>query len=81
MEAAMRMRILLSLLLMIGVAGTATAQHSRPGDMRSETMSRQAGEGMDDNLIWNVIGVLGLLGLLGVRKAHPDDSYHPAGLE
>jgi hypothetical protein len=44
-------------------------------------MSRLAGQGNDNDLIWNVLGLLGLLGLIGLRGEHAEDSYHPAPLE
>lgn len=77
----MRTRILLSLLLITAPIGPAVAQDAQRGGVRTETMSRIAGQGADNDLIWNVIGLLGLLGLIGLGKSHPDDSYHPASLE
>jgi hypothetical protein len=79
-EAAMRTRILLSLLLITAAIGPATAQNAQRGGLRTETMERLQGE-RDPNLVWNLIGLLGFLGLLGLRREHPDDSYHPAPLE
>lgn len=80
-EAAMRKRIVLSLLLATAVVGPAVAQTGQRGGIRTETESRKAGQGADNDLIWNFIGLLGLLGLLGMRQQHPDDSYHPASME
>lgn len=77
----MRTRILLSLLLITAPIGPAVALDAQRGGVRTETMSRIAGQGADNDLIWNVIGLLGLLGLIGLGKSHPDDSYHPASLE
>jgi hypothetical protein len=77
----MRKRLILSLVLVTAVIGPAVAQNAQRGGVRTETMSRMAGEGADSDLIWNFIGLLGLLGLLGLRGEHPDDSYHPAALE
>lgn len=77
----MRKRIVLSIFLISAMIGPATAQHAERGGLRTETMSRLAGEGADEDLIWNFAGLLGLLGLLGLRREHPEDSYHPAALE
>jgi hypothetical protein len=77
----MRKSLLLSLVLAIAVIGPAAAQRADRGSIRTETMSRVAGEGADQNLIWNIVGLVGLLGLLGLGTAHPDDSYHPSSLE
>jgi hypothetical protein len=77
----MRKRLVLTLVLTLAVAGPTSAQRADRGNIRTETMSRVAGEGSDQNLIWNLIGLVGLLGLLGFRTAHPDDSYHPSSLE
>ena len=79
-EAAMRMRIFLSLLLITSAIGPAAAQTDQRGGLRTETMERMSSQG-DPNFIWNLVGLLGLLGLLGFRKGHPDDSYHPSTLE
>jgi len=76
----MRKRIILLLLAAAAVA-PAHAQNGQRGGIRTETMSRLAGQGVDNDLLWNFAGLLGLLGLLGRRQEHPDDSYHPAGLE
>jgi hypothetical protein len=80
-EAAMRRRVLLSLLLVTAMVGPASAQNGQRGGIRTETESRLAGQGTDNDLIWNFIGLLGLLGLIGMRQEHPDDSYHPASME
>jgi len=77
----MRKRIVLSLFLVAAIAGPADAQTGQRGGIRTETESRKAGQGTDNDLIWNFIGLLGLLGLLGMRQQHPDDSYHPAAVE
>jgi hypothetical protein len=77
----MRKRIVLSLLLVTATVGPAAAQSGQRGGIRSETESRRAGQGAENDLIWNFIGLLGLLGLLGMRQEHPDDSYHPASME
>jgi hypothetical protein len=77
----MRKRIVLSLLLVAATIGPAAAQTGQRGGIRTETESRKAGQGADNDLIWNFVGLLGLLGLLGMRQEHPDDSYHPAALE
>jgi hypothetical protein len=78
----MRKRIFISLLLLTSVAvGPASAQDGQRGGIRSETQSRLAGQGADNDLIWNFVGLLGLLGLIGLRKQHGEDSYHPALME
>jgi hypothetical protein len=77
----MRKRVVVSLFLITAVIGPAAAQNAQRGGIRTETMSRMSGEGVDKNLIWNVVGLLGLLGLLGFRKEHADDSYHPAPVD
>jgi hypothetical protein len=79
-EAAMRTRILLSLLLITTATGPATAQNAQRGGLRTETMERMSNQG-DPNLIWNLIGLIGLVGLLRFRRGHPDDSYHPSSIE
>jgi hypothetical protein len=80
-EATMRLRVAFSLLLLTAIAGSANAQRSpERGGVRTETMTRMAGDG-DRDLIWNKVGLLGLLGLLGFRQGHPDDSYHPASVD
>jgi hypothetical protein len=78
----MRIRMIAALLLMSWAVGPAVAQSSQErGGVRTETMARLAGQGADNDLIWNAIGLLGLLGLMGLRKQHADDSYHPASME
>jgi hypothetical protein len=80
-EATMRLRVVSLLLLATAVAGPAGAQRSpERGGVRTETMSRLAGEG-DLDLVWNIVGLIGLLGLLGFRQGHPDDSYHPTSID
>jgi hypothetical protein len=77
----MRLRVLLSVLLLAAFAGPAVAQDSQQrGGVSTETMSRMAG-GSDNQLLWNIVGLIGLLGLIGLRSEHPDDSYHPAAVE
>jgi len=79
----MRTRMMMAALLLATILiGPASAQQSEDrGGLPTETMSRLAGQGADNNLIWNLIGLFGLLGLAGLRKGHPDDSYHPAAFE
>lgn len=78
----MRTRMMAALLLATTVIGPASAQRSQDrGGLPTETQERLAGQGADNNLIWNLIGLFGLLGLIGMRKEHPDDSYHPAAFE
>ena len=78
----MRKRIFISLFVLTTMAlGPASAQSGQRGGIRTETQSRLAGQGADNDLILNVVGLLGLLGLLGFRRGHPDDSYHPAVME
>ena len=78
----MRIRMIAALLLATAIIGPASAQGSQDrGGIPTETMDRLRGQGADNNLIWNLVGLLGLLGLLGIRRGHPDDSYHPAALE
>lgn len=79
----MRIRMIAALLLATTVIGPASAQQPSDNDrggIRTETMSRLAGQG-DNDLIWNLLGLLGLLGILGMRKEHPDDSYHPSAID
>jgi hypothetical protein len=77
----MRTRIVVSLLLVTAALGPAAAQNAQRGGVRTETMERMSGQGVDNDLIWNLVGLLGLLGLLRLRQEHPDDSYHPASVE
>ena len=77
----MRTRMVVSLVLIAAAVGPATAQNPQRGGISTETMTRLAGQGADNDVIWNFVGLLGLLGLLGLRRGHPDDSYHPAPLE
>ena len=76
-------RMMLALFLATLAVGPANAQQAQDerGGVRTETMSRLAGENSTYDLIWNAVGLLGLLGLLGLRREHSDDSYHPAPLE
>jgi hypothetical protein len=74
-------RMMLALFLATLVIGPASAQQAEQGGVRTETMSRLAGENSGFNTLWNVIGLLGLLGLIGLLPKHEDDSYHPASLE
>ncbi|MES2138048.1 MAG: WGxxGxxG family protein [Pseudomonadota bacterium] len=77
----MRMRMLLSLLLITAAIGPASAQTGQRGGIRTETMNRLAAQGSGNDLIWNLIGLLGLVGLLGLGTGHPDDSYHPSSID
>jgi hypothetical protein len=77
----MPMRMILALFLATLVVGPATAQQAERGGIRTETMSRLAGENSGNDIIWNVIGLLGLFGLFGAVSRHEEDSYHPASLE
>ena len=78
----MRKGMMLALFLATAAIGPAAAQPSdnARGGIPTETQARMA-QGIDWNLIWNLIGLAGLLGLLGLKKEHSDDSYHPAPLE
>ena len=77
----MRKHLVISMILAIAVIGPASSQGAQRGGVRTETESRLAGQGADNDLIFNFLGLIGLLGLLGLRRGHPDDSYHPAALE
>jgi hypothetical protein len=77
----MRKRLVLSMVLAMTMIGPASSQGAQRGGVRTETESRLAGQGADNDLIFNFLGLIGLLGLLGLRRGHPDDSYHPAALE
>jgi hypothetical protein len=74
-------RMMLALFLATLAVGPATAQQAERGGVRTETMSRLAGENSGTDMLWNVIGLLGLLGLIGLLPKHEEDSYHPASLE
>lgn len=78
----MRKGMMLALFLATAAIGPAAAQPSdnARGGIPTETQARRA-QGIDWNLVWNLIGLAGLLGLLGLKKEHSDDSYHPAPLE
>lgn len=78
----MTKRMIFALLLVTAAAAPATAQDTQErGGIRTETMSRLAGQNGSNDIIWNAIGLLGLLGLLGFERKHNEDSYHPAPLE
>lgn len=77
----MRKGIMLALFLGTLAVGPATAQQAERGGVRTETMSRLAGQNSGYDIIWNAIGLLGLLGLIGFLPKHEEDSYHPASLE
>jgi hypothetical protein len=77
----MRKRIILSLILITAAFGPASAQDSRRGGVRTETMDRIAGQQSGNDLIWNLVGLIGLLGLFGLKSGHSDDSYHPSSVE
>ena len=74
-------RMMLALFLATLAVGPATAQQAERGGVRTETMSRLAGENTGNDVLWNLIGLLGLLGLIGVLPKHEEASYHPASLE
>jgi hypothetical protein len=74
-------RMILTLFLATLAIGPATAQQAERGGIRTETMSRLAGENSGEDVLWNLIGLLGLLGLIGLLPKHEEDSYHPAPLE
>ena len=74
-------RMMLALFLATLAVGPATAQQAERGGVRTETMSRLAGQNSGYDLIWNAIGLLGLLGLIGLLPKHEEDSYHPASIE
>ena len=74
-------RMMLALFLATLTVGPATAQQAERGGIRTETMSRLAGENSGNDILWNLIGLLGLLGLIGLLPKHEEDSYHPASLE
>jgi len=74
-------RMMLTLFLATLAIGPATAQEAQRGGIRTETMSRLAGENSGYDIIWNAIGLFGLLGLIGFLPKHEEDSYHPASLE
>jgi hypothetical protein len=78
---AMPKRMMLALFLATLAIGPATAQQAERGGVRTETMSRLAGENSGNDVLWNLIGLLGLLGLIGLLPKHEEDSYHPASLE
>jgi hypothetical protein len=77
----MPMRMILALFLATLAIGPAAAQQAERGGVRTETMSRLAGENAGSDVLWNLIGLLGLLGLIGILPKHEEDSYHPAPLE
>ena len=80
----MTKRMIFVLLLVTAAAAPATAQDTQDaqrGGIRTETMSRLAGQNGGNDIFWNAIGLLGLLGLLGFERKHNEDSYHPSPLE
>ena len=78
----MRNKLMLAALLVAAAANPpALAQQQTPeerGGIPTETQRRLA-QGQSE-FPWDLLGLLGLLGVLGLRRAHPDDSYHPAPL-
>ena len=77
----MRLRSFLPLILAGAVAASAPApaQQNDTG-IPTETQERLARGGT--HIPWlDLIGLVGLVGLLGLRKAHPEDSYHPSSID
>ena len=60
-------RMMLALFLATLAVGPATAQQAERGGVRTETMSRLAGENSGNDVLWNLIGLLGLLGVFAAR--------------
>lgn len=77
----MRKGLMLALFLGSLAIGPASAQQAERGGIRSETMSRLAGQNSGYDTLLNAVGLLGLLGLIGLLPKHEEDSYHPAPLE
>lgn len=82
----MRRKLLLTALLVAAAASPPAmapvlAQQSQEvGGIPTETQRRLA-RADSGQVPWDLVGLFGLIGLLGLRRAHPDDSYHPAPLE
>ena len=81
MQKRMMLALFLATLAIGPATGPAFAQDAQRGGIRTETMSRLAGQNSGYGIIWNAIGLLGLLGLRGLLPKHEEDSYHPASLE
>jgi hypothetical protein len=81
-EDDMAKRMMAALFLVTVTVGPAAfaQQEPQPGGIRSETQRRLAeGDRTYDALNW--LGLIGLIGLIGLTREHPEDSYHPSGLE
>jgi len=78
----MTKRILVALFLATTVVGPAALAQQAPdrGGIRSETQ-RRLSQGDPTYDVLNLLGLLGLVGLFGLRRAHPDDGYHPSSVD
>ena len=43
--------------------------------MPTETEQRQNSRGLDENILWNIVGLVGLLGLRGLWRESDNDGY------
>ena len=56
------------------VSAPATAQQPG-GGVPTETEQRQNSHGLDENILWNIVGLVGLLGLRGLWRESDNDGY------
>jgi len=54
---------------------SAIAQDQQRGGVQTETEARQNSHGLDDNILWNIVGLIGLLGLRGLWRESDNDGY------
>jgi len=57
------------------LASTSAIAQGQRGGVPTETEARQNAHGLDDNILWNIVGLIGLLGLRGLWRESDNDGY------
>jgi hypothetical protein len=59
----------------VACLATAPAIAQDRGGVPTETEQRQNSRGLDENILWNIVGLVGLLGLRGLWRESDNDGY------
>jgi hypothetical protein len=74
-EEEMRSRWKIAACVVACLASTSAIAQDQRGGVPTETEERQNSKGLDDNILWNIVGLVGLLGLRGLWRESDNDGY------
>jgi hypothetical protein len=74
-ENDMRSRWMIAACVAACFVSAPAAAQGQAGGVPTETEERHNSRDLDDNILWNIVGLIGLLGLRGLWRESDNDGY------